>query len=121
MWHRRVEHESTKLRKHEKRRFPLGFHPIEIRDFVFSVFRVFVLTLFHHDGHRSRDGRPLRGHSSLNFESISFSIAATALSASSPLARTRSVEPASAASIMRPKMLLPFTSWPSFTIVMSAV
>src|SRR5205085_1002444 len=69
-----------------------------------------------------RDGDALElDHSSLNFESMTFSRAATAAAESSPSARRWSVEPHSAASIMSPKMLFPLTSCPSFTTAISAL
>src|SRR5690606_19791640 len=51
--------------------------------------------------------------------SMMVAISLSACSSSGPDARSRSVLPHSAASIMTPMMLLPFTSSPSLTIVMS--
>src|SRR6185437_6525733 len=65
-------------------------------------------------------GEALIHYRSPNFAATRSAMAFTACSASGPLARTRSVEPNSAASIITPMMLLPFTSRSSRTIVISA-
>src|SRR2546423_5711830 len=72
------------------------------------------------DTRRSGNATDLPVHyRSPNLLLMSVAIASSAASASAPSARITSEEPHSAASIMTPMMLLPFTSMPSFTSVIS--